>query len=184
MLNPFWLCDDGPFMRATLSDKLKQAVARKDIAAARSAILTEVRNDRTRDEPRALMLADLVSKELPGLYEPDNGVCSGQDDMAVSDELWVKARSAMMLNFSRERLCFIETIVRELCSKNQKDGDAHLPVRPSVPISKIKSMKYAILLACISVGIAAACVALAVLMNKGKSPSPVRNQAETIGRQP
>ena len=177
MTGVFW-------MKVELTESLKKAVMSKDIAAVRSAVLTEVRNDRTREEPQALRLADLVSKELPGLYEPDNGFCSSLSDSGITDELWTSARSAMMLNFSRERLCFIEKIVRELCSKDQNDGDAHLPVRPSVLTSKIKSMKYAILLACISVGIAAACVALVVLMNKGKSPSPVRNQSETTGRQP
>lgn len=101
-------------MKVCLTDSLKRAVVTKSIAAARSAILTELWDDRTREVPMALALADLVSKEMPGFYEADNGLYSGSSDCPVTEDLWTKARAAMMLNFSRERLCFIETLVRSL----------------------------------------------------------------------
>ena len=158
-------------MEVDLTENLKHAVMLKDIAAARSAILTEIRNDRTREEPRALRLADLVSKELPGFYELDNGFCSSLSDLDISDELWTKARSAMMLNFSRERLCFIEEIVRALCSK--KTNVLPLEEKPSDASQKAKSGTRIFFCACLVVGVVTTCLVLAILRSKKHSPSPV-----------
>lgn len=119
-------------MKVCLTDSLKRAVDAKSIAAARSAILTELRDDRTREVSMALTLADLVSKELPGLYEPDNGLYSSPSDSLVTEDLWTKARSAMMLNFSRERLCFIETIVGTLRQSPPKDPFRRGKLRTSI----------------------------------------------------
>ena len=142
-------------MKVNLPENLKKAVKSKDLAAARSAILTEVRNDRMREEPRALRLADLASKELPGLYEPDNGFCSSLGDLDVSDDLWTKARSAMMLNFSRERLCFIEKIVRRLSSNG--DNGHPIPVKkPTDTVHKVKPKKRVLVSAGMAIGCAVA----------------------------
>lgn len=154
-------------MKVSLTENLQKAVMSKDIAAARSAILTEVRNDRTREEPQALRLADLVSKELPGLFEPDNGFCSSLSDSAVTNELWTSARSAMMLNFSRERLCFIETIVRELhanVNKPHPSSDARRPVATQ----KTKSRTFVARGISLCVVIIVVCLVVAGLKNRKK----------------
>ena len=152
----------------------------KDIATVRSAILTEVRNDRTREDPRALRLADLASKELPGLYEPDNGFCSSPGDLDVSDDLWTKARTAMMLNFSRERLCFIETIARELHTNGNKP---HFPsdARRQVATKKTKSKKFVARGICLCVGIVVVCLVVAELRNRKNqqtSEGPVKERVK------
>ena len=151
-------------MKVDLPENLKRAVISKDIAAVRSAILTEVRNDWMREAPRALRLADLASKELPGLYEPDNGFCSSPGDLDISDDLWTEARAAMMLNFSRERLCFIETIVRELHPNGNKP---HFPsdARGPVATEKTKSRKFVALGISLCVGIIVICLVVAGLKN-------------------
>lgn len=158
MTGVFW-------MKVVLTESLKKAVMSKDIAAVRSAILTEVRNDRMREDPRALRLADLASKELPGLYEPDNGFCSSPGDLDISDDLWTKARAAMMLNFSRERLCFIETIVRGLHTSGNKPPSPSDARRP-VATEKTKSRKFVALCTSLCVGIIVICLVVAGLKNR------------------
>ncbi len=155
-------------MKVDLTENLKRAVMLKDIAAARSAILTEIRNDRTREDPRALRLADLVSKELPGLYEPDNGSCSSLGDLDISYDLWTKARSAMMFNFSRERLSFIETIVRELSSR--VNNGYPIPVNKSPEVfQKVKSSTCIVLVCFLVAAIITTGLVLAVLKSVEKN---------------
>ena len=172
-------------MKVNLPENLKRAVMSKDIAAARSAILTEVRNDRTREEPRALELADLMSKELPGFYEPDNGFCSSLGDLDISDELWTKARSAMMLNFSRERLCFIETIVRELSSRG--NNGHHIPVNKSPKVIQEVKSRTCVALACLlAAGIITTGLVIAVPKSVKKNLRPVatvKKSAATVKKQ-
>ena len=158
-------------MKVSLTENLQKAVMSKDIAAARSAILTEVRNDRTREEPQALRLADLVSKELPGLFEPDNGFCSSLSDSAVTNELWTSARSAMMLNFSRERLCLIETIVRELRAKDNKPHSSP-DVRRPIATQKSKLRKFVSVGIWLCVGIIVICLVVVGLKNRRKLQTP------------
>ena len=166
-------------MKVNLPENLKKAVKSKDLAAARSAILTEVRNDRMREEPRALRLADLASKELPRLYEPDNGFCSSLGDLDVSDDLWTKARSAMMLNFSRERLCFIEKIVRRLSSNG--DNGQPIPVNKSPKgFQKVKSMTCVVLACLLAAGIITTGLVIAVLKSVKKNLRPVATVKKSV----
>jgi len=155
-------------MNVCLTVSLRQAVMAKDIAAARSAILTELRDDRMRDQPIALGLADLVSKELPGFYEPDNGLYSSPGDSPMTEDLWMKARSAMMLNFSRERLCFIETIVRSF--EPSRPMKSSYPKKTVTVHGRCKSIGRIVWMLLIVVG-AAATASIVSASKKRQAPS-------------
>lgn len=140
-------------MDVLLTDSLKRAVEARDVAAARSAILTEIRNDRTREFPSALKLADAVSKLLPGFYEADNGVCAGIGDLGILEDSWVKARSAMMLNFSRERLCVIDKQARELHASRKEDRPAQQKKTPVETLRRYRGKSTFLLISIIVIAV-------------------------------
>lgn len=98
------------------NEPLIQAVESGDVSAARAAIITHADSDYFAGTATALLIADHASEFLKAkgvtLFMPDDGSIAltvGQWD----EEVWNRAKAALRLNFSREKLDYITKLVRQ-----------------------------------------------------------------------
>lgn len=99
---------------AKFNKPLKDAIDANDISAARAAIITHADSDFFNKTANALEIADrandLLKAQGKNLYVPDNGIL----DLSciVWDEcVWNRAKAALRINFSREKLEFATKLI-------------------------------------------------------------------------
>jgi hypothetical protein len=120
----------------TYNKPLKQAIEKHDIIKARAAIITYVDNDATNEQHIGLKIADEISKLFQdknmSFYEEDDGRLNCSLPNISTSELWNKAKAALSLNFSREKIVFATQIAHELRMRGET---GFLPKKQSKPVN-------------------------------------------------
>ena len=139
------------------NDKLKAAIAEKNVIAARTQILIYLGHDEKEAKPVAVKIANEIAPYFTDpadpFFEADNNYLETPAENLWDQDFYNKLVAYLRLNFSKEKLELAQRVILKLRSNGVRDFQVvstvhrqETPVRPrvnSIPEKKIRNITYA-----------------------------------------